>query len=129
MKSSKVISDENVEKFKAYIESIDALPSRSGKVHVSAVAEAAGIDRQTLYKNPLARQLLEEAVIAKGLRGIDARKDHDQSETAISKLEGKIAELEIKNSALLAENWELRRENANLREVEALLEQGKRVIR
>ena len=125
-RSGKDIGVENVEKLKAYIASIDALPARGCKVHVSAVAEAVRIDRQTLYKNPLARQLLEEAVRRKGLRGIGARED--QSETAIAKLERKIRELETKNSALLAENWELRRELTKLRQVDALLEQGKRVI-
>jgi integrase/recombinase XerD len=64
---------ESVQKLKAYIASIDNLPVKGGKVRVSAVAEAAGIDRQVLYKNPVARQLLEEAVTEKGLRGIVAR--------------------------------------------------------
>jgi integrase/recombinase XerD len=64
---------ESVQKLKAYIASIDTLPARGGKVHISAVAESAGIDRQVLYKNPVARQLLEEAVSVKGLRGIVAR--------------------------------------------------------
>jgi len=125
-KSGKDIGVENVEKLKAYIEAIDALPARGCKVHVSAVAEAVGIDRQTLYKNPLARQLLEEAVTKKGLRGIASRED--QSETAIAKLERRVRELEAKNSAFFAENLELRRKLAKVLHVEALLEQGKRVI-
>jgi hypothetical protein len=125
-KSGKDVGAENVERLKAYIDSIDSLPARGDKVHVSAVAEAIGIDRQTLYRNPVARQLLEDAVAKKGLRGIAVRED--QSETAIVKLERKVHELEAKNSALFAENWELRRELAKLRHVETLLEQGKRVI-
>lgn len=72
---------EDIQKLKAYIESIDTLPARGDKVHVSAVAEASGIDRQALYKNPVARRLLEDAVTKKGLTGIAAR--DGQSETAL----------------------------------------------
>ena len=128
MKSSKMISQESVEKFRAYLELIDAFPSRNGKVHVTAVAESAGLDRQILYKNPIIRQLFKEAVTQKGLRGIDPGDNQVDSKIS-AKLERKISELEAKNAALIAENWELRRENASLRQVEALLEQGKRLIR
>ena len=127
MKSSRAISEESVEKFKAYLDLIDALPARNGKIHVSAIAEAAGLDRQALYKNPAIRQLLEEAVIQKGLRGINPG-DSQGDSMASAKLEHRISELEAKNAALTAENWELRRENTAFRHVEALLEQG-RVIR
>ena len=128
MKSSKTISQESVAKFRAYLELIDAFPSRNGKVHVTAVAEAAGLDRQILYKHPIIRKLFEDAVNQKGLRGIDPA-DYQGDSTIAAKLERRIAELEAKNAALIAENWELRRENAGLRQIEALLEQGKRVIR
>jgi Family of unknown function (DUF6262) len=66
MKSSHAISAESVAKFKAYLESIDAFPSRNGKVHVTAVAEGAGLDRQILYKHPIIRELFEAAVVQKG---------------------------------------------------------------
>jgi transposase-like protein len=126
MKSGKEIGSENVEKLRAYIDSIDALPARNGKVHVTAIAEAVGIDRQALYKNPAAKQLLEEAVAQKGLRGLSSREDQGDAQAA--RLEQKITELEQKNSALQGENYELRRQLAKLRHVESLLEEGKRVI-
>ena len=125
-KSGKEIGAENVEKLRDYFASIDAVPARAGKAHVSAIAEAVGLDRQVFYKNPAARQLLEDAVAQKGLRGIDAREEQGDVQRAI--LEQKITELEQKNSALMAENWELRREITKLRHVEALMEEGKRVI-
>jgi len=126
MKSGREIGEANVQKLRDYFDSVDAIPARGGKAHVSAVAEAAGIDRQTLYKNPLARQLLEEAVAQKGLRGIEAR--DDQGDTQIARLEQKVTELEQKNSTLIAENWELRRELSKFQHVEMMMEEGKRVI-
>jgi hypothetical protein len=125
-KSSKQIAAEAVGKLRTFLDSVEALPARGGKVHVSAVAEAIGIDRQTLYKNPAARQLLEEAVEKKGLRGLETR--DDQEDSTIARLEQRISELEAKNSTLLAEKWKLAEELKKLRQVEALLEQGRRVI-
>ena len=126
MKSGKEIGAENVEKLREYFASIEAVPARAGKAHVSAIAEAVGLDRQVFYKNPTARQLLEDAVAQKGLRGIDAREEQGDVQRAI--LEQKITELEQKNSALMEENWELRRQITKLRHVETLMEEGKRVI-
>jgi len=126
MKSGKEIGAENVEKLRDYFASIEAVPARAGKAHVSAIAEAVGLDRQVFYKNPTARQLLEDAVAQKGLRGIDAREEQGDVQRAI--LEQKITDLEQKNSALMAENWELRCQITKLRHVETLMEEGKRVI-
>ena len=55
-----------------YLAHVEALPSRSGKVNVSAIAAACGFDRQILYKNGTARALLDRAVGEKGLLGIEA---------------------------------------------------------
>jgi hypothetical protein len=133
MKSSQVISAEGIAKFRTYLELVDAFPSRNGKVHVTAVAEAAGLDRQMLYKNPVIRKLFEEAVAQKGLSGIDPGDNQGDSKLA-ARLERKIADqetrirtLETKNACILAENLELRRQLAKLRHVEALMEQGRRV--
>ena len=125
-KSGKQIGGEHVQKLRDYFEAVDAVPARAGKAHVTAIAEAVGLDRQVFYKNPMARQLLEEAVLKNGLRGIDPR--DEQSDTQVAMLEKKLTKLEQENSAMLAENWELRREIAKLRHVEKLMEEGKRVI-
>jgi hypothetical protein len=55
-----------------YLANVEALPSRAGKINVSAVAAACGFDRQILYKNGTARAMLEHAVREKGLIGIEA---------------------------------------------------------
>jgi hypothetical protein len=133
MKSSQAISAESVAKFRTYLDLVDSFPSRNGKVHVTAVAEAAGLDRQMLYKNPLIRQLFEEAVAQKGLCGIDPGDNQRDSQRAaclerkIADQEMRITSLESKNVSLLAENLELRRQLAKLHHVEALMEQGRRV--
>jgi Family of unknown function (DUF6262) len=133
MKSSQAISAESVAKFRTYLDLVDSFPSRNGKVHVTAVAEAAGPDRQMLYKNPVIRQLFEEAVVQKGLCGIDPGDKQGDSklaanlESKIAELETRITSLEIKNASLLAETLELRRQLAKLHHVEALLEQGRRL--
>jgi predicted RNase H-like nuclease (RuvC/YqgF family) len=133
MRGGQEIGAEHVERFKTYLESIDTLPARNGKMHVTAVAEAAGLDRQTLYKNQVIRKLFAEAVAQKGLRGIDRGDNQGDSQLA-SHLERKIADqdtriksLETKNASLMAENLELRRQLARLRHVEALMEQGRGV--
>jgi hypothetical protein len=134
MKSSQTISAESVAKFRTYLELVDSFPSRNGKVHVTAVAEAAGLDRQMLYKNPVIRQLFEEAVAQKGLCGIDPGDNQGELKPAahlertIAEQEARITSLETKNASLLAENLELRRQLAKLRHVEALMEQGRRLI-
>src|ERR1700730_3394141 len=83
---------ESVKKLKAYLESVDALPVTGNKVHVSAVAEAVRIDRQVLYKNPIARQLVAEAVAEKGLRGIVPREN--RSEIGFAQLDRRFAALQ-----------------------------------
>lgn len=55
-----------------YLAHVEALPSRAGKVNVSAIAAACGFDRQILYKNDTARTMLDQAVREKGLIGIEA---------------------------------------------------------
>jgi hypothetical protein len=52
----------------------------------------------------------------------------DKLERRIAELETRNASLETKNASLLAENLGLRRQVAKLHHVEALMEQGKRVI-
>ncbi|GAA0569629.1 DUF6262 family protein [Caenispirillum bisanense] len=97
----------NVEKLRRYLASVASLPARGEQVHVSAIALAAGIDRQVLYKNPECRRLLEEAVAAKGLRGVKERPVQTVDEGRV-RLERRVADLERANVALLAENAALR---------------------
>lgn len=115
----------NVEKLQRYLASADALPARGGQVNVTAIAIAAAIDRQVLYKNPECRRLLEEAVAAKGLRGVEERQVQTMDNGRV-RLERRVADLERANAALLAENAELRAKLRRYGHIEAhLIETGR----
>ena len=93
---------------------------------MTAIAEASGVPRQSLYKNDDCRRMLDEATAAKGLLGIEDRTAAD--DTGKVKLERRVTALEQSNASLVAENYELRRQLKKLRHVEEMMEQGKRVI-
>jgi hypothetical protein len=124
-KSGQQIGQEYVDKLKGYLDSIKGLPARSGKVNMTAIAEASRVPRQSLYKNDDCRVLLENAVKAKGLLGIEDRGDTDSDKV---RLERRITTLEQSNASLVAENYELRRQLKKLKHIEEIVEQGKRVI-
>ncbi|WP_354595930.1 DUF6262 family protein [Rhodovulum tesquicola] len=113
---SQARSEDNVDALRAYLSSVEALPARGGKVSIAAVASAAGIDRQVLYRNPTAKALLEQTVAEKGLIGIEARGVGERS-AAEKVLEQRVRSLEARNAALAAENHGLR---AQLRKYEHL---------
>jgi hypothetical protein len=125
-KSGREQGAENVKKLVAYLSSVEALPERGGKVNTTAVAEACGFDRQTLYKNPNAKQVLEDAVKSKGLVGIKNR-DEDTDPVRIV-LERQVTELQQTNSSLMAEVHELRAKLKQYRHVEEIMEKGRRVL-
>lgn len=70
-KSSLEMAREYEARLQHYLAHATALPSRGGKLNVSAVASACGFDRQVLYKNKTARAMIERAVRDKGLMGIE----------------------------------------------------------
>jgi hypothetical protein len=102
-----------------YLANVEALPSRAGKVNVSAVAAACGFDRQILYKNGKARAMLEHAVREKGLIGIEAFSADAEDEAGDPRSEGMVpisklreeqrrcADLEKRLVELTARNAEL----------------------
>lgn len=124
-KSGRQAGAENVERLRAYLETVECLPARNGKANLTAIAAGVGVDRQVLYKNPECSRLLEQALAQKGLAGLQARSEADPEKL---RLERRVTTLEQNNAALLAENYELRRQLQRLRHVEELLEQGKRVL-
>lgn len=124
-KSGQQIGQEYVDKLTRYLDSVDALPARSGKVNATAIAEASGVPRQSLYKNDLCRNLLDEAIAKKGLVGIEVRNEGDGDKV---RQERRIMALEQSNAAMVAENYELRRQLKKFRHLEEMMEQGKRVI-
>jgi AcrR family transcriptional regulator len=102
------------------------LPSTKGKVSTAAIALAAGIDRQSLYKNPRCRALLEQAAQEMGLAGIEVR------DAATPKDDGKdqrIQALEARVATLTAEVHGLRAKLAQFGHIEAhMAATGRRVI-
>lgn len=120
-KSGFEVGCEYAEKLRAYLSSVEALPARGGVANKAAVAQAAGIPRESLYTNPACSALLDEAIQTKGLAG--AKKDDERA-----KLERRLSTLEQTNAALVAEVHELRRKLEQYRHIEAMLEEGRRVI-
>lgn len=141
------------QKLRLYLGGIVSLPCDHGKVNVSEIARAAGIPRESLYNNPTCEGYLKEAIADKGPTAkpghvqstgqFDAVTPEDetatqqpsQQEDVRAKLERRITSLEQTNASLFAEVLELRRELEQarrkleqLRHVEAMLEEGRRVI-
>lgn len=124
-KSGAEIGAENVERLRRYLGGIDSLPERDGQPNITAIAVAAGVDRQVLYKNPECRRLLEETAAVKGLRGIEERPVQTMDEGRV-RLERRVADLERAKAALMAENAELRAKLKRYGHIEAhLIETGR----
>lgn len=124
-KSGKTIGQEYLVRIQAYLDQTERLPMLGdGGLNMSAIAIAADIPRQSLYKNPAIRSLLESA---KGKCGVPLHQDIDanttlalySSGTRESKqskvLERRVNQLEQQNAALVAENAELHRQLRALR--------------
>lgn len=141
------------QKLKLYLDGIESLPCDHGKVNISEIARAAGIPRESLYNNPTSEGYLKQAIAEKGpaakpghVQPTDqsddvtpeeetATQQRSQLENVRAKLERRITTLEQTNASLFAEVFELRRELEQarrkleqLRHVEAMLEEGRRVI-
>ncbi len=122
---------ENVAALHRYIEALRSegrrLPARNGKVSASAVALAVGVDRQTLYKNPGCRALLESAAQELGLQAIEARSTGPSTKDD-AKTE-RIQVLETQVATLKAEVEGLRRQLSRYAHIEQhMVETGRRVI-
>jgi hypothetical protein len=120
----------NVIALEIYLQGLRAegkgLPSRNGKVSASAIALATGMDRQSLYKNPHCRALLELAAQEMGLAGIEAR---DVPQAKDDGKDQRIQALEAKVASLTAEVHGLRRQLGQFKHIEAhLVATGRRVI-
>ncbi|MGX9982575.1 hypothetical protein [Methylobacterium fujisawaense] len=121
--SGAVAGAENVRRLRAYLDELQAqdlpLPVRQGKVNVSAIALACGFDRQVLYKNPAAKEMLAEVEAA---LGVEAEADEDEDEKPSvrtpDKRDRRIHTLEQENAALRAEVAGLRERLRRVRHVE-----------
>lgn len=122
-KSGKAIGQEYLGRIQAYLNRTEYLPLLGdGTLNMSAIAIAADIPRQSLYKNPSIRSLLADAraksdapaqqdVKAKERATTEATRESKQSKL----LERRVNQLEQQNAALVAENAELRRQLKSLR--------------
>jgi hypothetical protein len=129
-KSGAMLGAEHVARLNSYLQCLATegrrLPSKSGKVNVSAVALACGFDRAVLYQNPAARSILQEAAIRLGLDAQIAVRDS----TAVDRRDQRILQLEQENATLKAEVFEIRRALRRLEHIEELMvETGKRIPR
>ncbi|BDU71420.1 DUF6262 family protein [Mesoterricola silvestris] len=129
-KSSQKVGQESQAALETYIQRLKAegkgLPGRNGKISASAIALAACVDRQSLYKNPHCRAMLEAAAQEMGLAGIEAR------DMPLAKDDGKdqrIQTLETQVASLTAEVHGLRARLAQYGHIEAhMVATGQRVI-
>jgi hypothetical protein len=128
-KSGSTIGTENVAHLKTYLEAVEregrGLPMRGGEVNRSAVALACGFDRQVLYKNPAAKELLDVAVKKLGLAEPG---DEDEPVVRTDRRDERIRTLEQQNASLRAEMTGLREKLRRLEHVEdIMITSGRRV--
>jgi hypothetical protein len=124
-RSGKQLGEEHARRLRAYIDQVEKLPSRSDKLNISAIALACEFDRAVLYNNPACKQLLAEAIAAKGLSGFVST---DRGDDTVVRLEHRVHQLEQLNAALKAEVYELRRELARRPIIEEhVIETGRRI--
>jgi len=129
-KSGQEKGAENVTSVERYLSALrkegQGLPARNGKVSVSAVALAVGVDRQSLYKNPGCRALLESAAQELGLQAIASRETGPNKDDAKDR---RIQTLEARVSVLQAEVEGLRSKLRRFAHIEQhMVETGRRVI-
>lgn len=141
--SGKDIGDKYLNDFNAYLERTPELPTtRNGLLNVVAIAEGAGVPRQSFYKNEHIRAALENARQARGIPDrAPVMADGERKTTAAPAYEGdrkakalerRLTQLEQQNAALVAENAELRRQLKVLRlqvgREDMMLETGRRIL-
>lgn len=147
--SGKAQGADYLRKIEAYLAQTDSLPlSRDGTLNITAIAEATGIPKQSIYKNPSIRQAIEQAKAAHGVdswaeRRANSPKDGAQGNTPspqrtassdskrLQAAERRVNVLEQQNAALTAENHELRRQVRDLKQQlgrqDMVIETGRRV--
>lgn len=129
------IGRRNVERLKAYFASLReegrAVPSRDGRPNLSAIALACGFDRQVLYKNPQAQEVIESEF---GDRQPAAEPPADgekpQVPQSADRRDRRIHQLEQENAAMRAELVGLRERLRRLAHIERhMVQTGRGVMR
>ncbi|EIF30151.1 Prp19/Pso4 [Burkholderia sp. Ch1-1] len=141
--NGKARGEEYARRMDAYLARVAELPMLNGSINVKAIAEAAGIPTQSVYKNPTIREALESAKTRFGVQSWAENKAsshaHDKPETVprgesdgkILRLEKRLSELEQRYSAAMAENYDLRQQLKDLRlqlaREDMMIESGRRI--
>jgi hypothetical protein len=128
--SGKQKGDLHVVEFKKVIDTLERLPSRAGKVAMTALAAKCGFSRGVLYQNPNVRRALEERARAEGLMIPAAKEVNAEGARDVdkSRLEARVLKLEQRVASLSAENAELRRQLRQYAHVEdAFVRTGRRI--
>jgi len=140
--SGKARGEEYAHRMEAYLEKTPELPLLNGSLNVKAIAEAAGIPTQSVYKNPAIRRALEAAKERLGVQSwAEGRTRTDassvtppkpESDVKVRRLEQQLTTLEQRHSAVVAENFELRRQLKELRlqfgREDMMIETGRRIV-
>ncbi|RRH81161.1 hypothetical protein EH244_29285 [Variovorax beijingensis] len=130
-------------KVEAFLRGNRELPLASdGSVNMTELARLAGVPKQSLYKNPNIRAVLDTAMSDRGVRtkGLltndgfaleSAAPSEIASTSRGSASERRVHQLEQQNAALIAENDELRRQLKALRlqlgREDMIIETGRRI--
>lgn len=124
-KGGKAIGQEYLVRIRAYLGRTGDLPLLGdGSLNMSAIALAAGIPRQSLYKNPKIRELLEDAKTKCSVKvrpqsdardNVTAGKETGSETKQTTALERRASQLEQQNAVLVAGNAELRSQLKALR--------------
>ncbi|WP_454872484.1 hypothetical protein [Paraburkholderia xenovorans] len=142
--SGKERGDVYARRMDAYLQAVSALPMLNGSINVTAIAEAAGIPTQSVYKNPTIRAALQDAKVRFDVRSWGENKaachtsnNHEgneerESTVKLNQLEKRFSVLERKYGAVVAENYQLRQKLKNLRLQlsceDMMIDSGRRVV-
>lgn len=107
-KSNREVGAENLETLRRWLERAEGIPERHGSANISAIAVAAGLDRQVLYR-PAAREMIAKAVAEKGLGMPDQERADGAEGEDLARANRRIHELEQQLAAAKAELHDLRR--------------------
>jgi hypothetical protein len=105
-KSNRDIGAENLARLGDYLERVERVPDRNGKANMTAIAIAADLDRQVLYR-PEAKAMIAEAVARKGL-GMPEQQRNASADEVPAWAKQRIMQLEGALAAAKAENADLR---------------------
>jgi hypothetical protein len=124
-KSGAQIGAENVDALYRYFEALQAaeepLPRLAGKPNQTAIARACGFDRQVLYQNPAAEDLLNEYELIDREKHLTKIEALEATREAKAKIDKDRAALEARILQLESENQQLRLELRQFREIERLM--------